>query len=671
MSGTRRRWADSRRLAALGLALAGWTTAAGCFAPAYENGRLRCPEGECPEGYYCSTTLRCWRQGTVPPLTEGDADVTSDGPAKNDAAGPADGPLAPPIDGGADQTPPLPGDGPDAEPVEDPAARLLSLEVSPGQLSPAFAPTVLNYGLDLPLFTTSVKVTAAAQDPGATLQLNASTSPSPLSLELPITVGLSRLDLTVLGPKMATSIYHVYVNTGGVVSYVKPPNTHVGMAFGRSVAVSGTTLVVGAPDDKGLGVGPQLADMPVGPTAVGAVFVFARTDLAAGAGARWRREVTLKPLEVQPEMKFGAAVALAGDTLVVGAPGESGADQKADMAGAAYVFVRGVDGWSQQAYLKASDAAVGDQFGSSVAVTTNTTPAGTTTLVAVGAPGASGPNNAVRAGAVYVFARTIAPGVAPTWTQQAMPHPANPKGNNEFGASVALGGDNLVVGSPLEDSGATGVGPGSTSSTAADSGAVFVFTRNGAMWPQSTYIKAPTAATFANFGSKVAIAGQYLVVGAPRDGGGVRNPDGTMGPALASSGAVFVYQRNGNGWSHLQNIKASNAHAADLFGQGLALSPTTLVVGAPFEDSNVTGSATPAALDSGAAYVFRLVDTRWTEFVRLKAPNAEASDNFGNAVATDGDPVVVGAEAEASGERTIDGNQTDNTAPGSGAVYVY
>jgi hypothetical protein len=653
----------------LGLALA--ATAAGCFAPAYENGRLRCNEGECPEGYYCAATLRCWRSGTVPPLTEVDADVSSDGPTKNDAAPPFDGPPAPPFDGGADQTPLPPADGADAEPVEDPAARLLSLEVSPGQLSPAFAPTVLNYGLDLPLFTTSVKVTAAAQDPGATLQLNASTSPSPLSLELPITVGLARLDLTVLGPKMATSIYHVYVNTGGVVSYVKPPNTHVGMAFGRSAAISGNTLAVGAPDDKGIGVGPQAGDVPVGPTAVGAVFVYARADLTAGAGPRWRREVLLKPLEVQAEMKFGAAVALAGDTLVVGAPGEGGADQKAD-AGAAYVFVRGVDGWLQQAYLKASDAAVGDQFGSSVAISTSTTPAGmTTTVIAVGAPGASGPNNTPRAGAVYLFARTIAPGVAPTWTQQAMPHPANPKGNNEFGASVALAGDNLVVGSPLEDSGATGVNPGSTGSTSADSGAVFVFTRNGTMWPQSTYIKAPTAATFANFGSKVAIAGQFLVISAPRDGGGVRNPDGSMGPALASSGAVFVYQRNGNGWSHLQNIKASNAHGSDLFGQGLGLSATTLVVGAPLEDSNVTGAATPAALDSGAAYVFRLVDTRWAEVVRLKAPNAEASDNFGNAVATDGDTVVAGAEGEASGERTIDGNQADNTAPGSGAVYVY
>jgi hypothetical protein len=388
--------------------------------------------------------------------------------------------------------------------------------------------------------------------------------------------------------------------------------------------------------------------------------------------------VLLKPLIVQQDMKFGAAVAIAGDTLVVGAPGESGPDLKSDMAGAAYIFVRGGEGWSQQAYLKASDAAVGDQFGSSVAISSTTSATGlTTTTVAIGAPGASGPNNTPRAGAVYVFVRTTGTGAppVPAWTQQAMPHPANPKGNNEFGASVALFGETLAVGAPLEDSGATGINPGSTGSTAADSGAVFVFNRNGNNWPQSAYIKAPTAVSFVNFGAKVALAGPYLAISAPRDGSGFRGIDQIPGAAVPSSGAVILYQRNGNNWMHLHNIKASNAHASDLFGQALALSPSTLVVGAPLEDTNGAGVLDPGpsntAIDSGATYVFRVVDGRWTELVRLKAPNAEGADNFGNAVATDGDTVAAGAEGEAGGDKNIDGNQSDNSAPGSGAVYVY
>jgi hypothetical protein len=293
----------------------------------------------------------------------------------------------------------------------------------------------------------------------------------------------------------------------------------------------------------------------------------------------------------------------------------------------------------------------------------------------VGAPGASGPNNMVHAGAVYVFSQTSTAGAPGTWVQMPMPRPANPKGNNEFGSSVALSGDTLVVGAPLEDSGATGVNPGSTSSTAGDSGAVFVFTRNGPSWPQSGYIKATTAVSFANFGAKVAVTPQLLAISAPHDNSGGRGIDGNPGAAAASSGAVALYQRNGNGWTHLHNIKASNAHPSDLFGQALALSPTTLVVGAPLEDTNGTGVVDPGpgntAFDSGATYVFRVVDTRWTELVRLKAPNAEGADNFGNAVATDGDTVVVGAEGEAGGDRIIDGNQGDNSAPGSGAVYVY
>jgi hypothetical protein len=644
-------------------------TLAGCFAPAYENGKLQCNRGECPEGYYCASgTDRCWRQGTVPPLTETDADMPN-GPSMGDGGVTPDSPMIDPGDASPDQTPPPPPDAFDVDVVDDPAIQLLSLEIAPGHLSPTFTPVVPNYGVDLPLFTPSITVKATAQDPGATLVLNGMTYPNTLSADVAVPVGLSEVDLIVRGTNGKQTRYRVFVTTGAAVTYVKPPDTHIGMAFGRAMAMVGNTLVVGAPDDKGLGAGPQTGETEVGTIPVGAVFVYAHSD-------GWRREVTLKPLEVQPQMGFGAAVALAGDTLVVGAPGESGPEMKADMAGAAYVFVKGADGWSQQAYLKAADAAVGDQFGSSVAISTSTTPAGmTTTLIAVGAPGAARPASSARAGAVYVFSRTIGPGVAPAWIQHASPKPANPKAGNEFGASVALTGDNLMVGAPFEDGGATGVNPGATGSSAADSGAVFLFTRSGTMWPQSGYIKAPTASNLVNFGMRLAIAGQYLAVSSPRDGAGVREPSGVIGPPRGNSGAVNIYQRNGNGWIHQTTIKASNAHEADQFGFALALSPTTLVVGAPFEDTDGAGVVDPTinhtALDSGATYVFRIINGHWTELVRLKAPNAEAGDNFGNAVATDGDFVAAGAEGESSGERTIDGNQGDNSAPGSGAVYVY
>jgi trimeric autotransporter adhesin len=637
----------------------------GCFAPAYENGRLRCREGECPEGYYCASGSRCWRQGTVPPLSEGDGEAPSDGPPRTDAAVPFDSGGINPIDTGGDQPVASPPDADEPDATDDPTARLLSFEVTPGQLSPPFSPTLNNYALDLPLFTQSITVKATALDPGATLLLNTSPFANVVDAPVPIPPGLSKVDLNVRAPNGGTNRYRVFVTTGGVVTYVKPHNTHLGMAFGRAVAVAGTTLAVGAPDDKSVGTGPLTGDIPIGMTSTGAVFVYVRGD-------RWRREVTLKPSHEQAMMKFGASIAIAGDTLVVGAPGESGLDLKSSQAGAAFVFVRTGDTWSQQAYLKAADAAVGDEFGTSVAITTTTTPAGmATTTIAVGAPGAQGPNNAPRTGAVYMFVRT---GSGPQWGQQAMPRPTNPKGNNEFGSSVALSGDTLVVGAPLEDSGATGVNPSSTGSTAADSGAAFVFTRNGTAWPQSSFIKAPIAAPFVNFGAKVAVAGNFLAISAPNDGLGARG-DTSAGAGLPNSGAVWIYQRSGNGFAFLHNIKASNAHEVDHFGRGLALSPTTLVVGAPHEDTNGTGVVDPGptntALDSGATYVFRVVEGRWTELVRLKAPNAEGADNFGNAVATDGDTVVAGAEGESSGDKTINGNQSDNSALGSGAVYVY
>ncbi|HEU4780456.1 MAG TPA: hypothetical protein VFS58_11295, partial [Steroidobacteraceae bacterium] len=146
------------------------------------------------------------------------------------------------------------------------------------------------------------------------------------------------------------------------------------------------------------------------------------------------------------------------------------------------------------------------------------------------------------------------------------------------------------------------------------------------------------------------------------------------------SGAVFVFSRSGTVWSQQAYVKASNTEASDSFGRGVALAAdgNTLAVAAFGEDSSATGingsgSDNTASDRSGAVFVFTRGAGIWSQQAYVKASNTEASDQFGVdiALAADGNTLAVGANAEDSDATGIGGNQYDNTASSSGAVYLY
>lgn len=169
---------------------------------------------------------------------------------------------------------------------------------------------------------------------------------------------------------------------------------------------------------------------------------------------------------------FGYSLALAGDTLVVGAPGEASADGNqtdngAPDSGAVYVFTRTGSNWSQQAYVKASNTGAGDLFGSSMALVGDTLAVG-----AFGEASANGnqtDNSAPESGAVYVFTRT-----GSVWSQQAYVKASNTGSLDLFGSSIALAGNTLAVGAFFEASAATGVNGTQGDNSAPDSGAAYV-----------------------------------------------------------------------------------------------------------------------------------------------------------------------------------------------------
>ncbi|MCB1175983.1 MAG: FG-GAP repeat protein [Leptospiraceae bacterium] len=277
------------------------------------------------------------------------------------------------------------------------------------------------------------------------------------------------------------------------------------------------------------------------------------------------------------------------------------------------------------------------------------------------------------------------------WVHEAYLKASNGEGTDQFGYSAAISADTIVVGATNESSNQTTITNGTTASadnSAGNSGAAYVFKRTGTTWVQEAYLKAPNANGGDQFGINVSISGDTIVVGAwQEDSNQTTITNGTTASSdnsLSASGAAYVFKRTGSIWAQEAYLKAPNAGGSDYFGLVVSISEDTIVVGAPYEDSNqttitngTTASADNSAGSSGAAYVFKRTGTTWAQEAYLKAPNADGSDGgdfFGSSVSISGDTIVVGAWREDSNQTTITNGTTatgDNSRLQSGAAYVF
>src|SRR5437667_76945 len=372
-------------------------------------------------------------------------------------------------------------------------------------------------------------------------------------------------------------------------------------------------------------------------------------------------------------------------------------DSSIPQAGAAYVFTRNGTTWSQQSYIKASntgEAGVGDQFGDgdefgfSIGLSAD----GNTLAVGAigedsGARGINGDqndNSQLGSGAVYVFTRS-----GTTWSQQAYVTASNTDAADLFGYSVGLSADgNTLAASAYDEDGSSREINGVQDKGRRGSGAIYVFTRTGATWSQQAYLKASNEETGESLGYAIAISQDGNTIA-----GGAADEDCMMpgvfpgAPAVCdndqpmdnSSGAVYVFVRNGTTWTQQAFIKSSNPGKEDWFGSRLTLSGdgNTLAAGAQVENGGSKGingdQKDQSAEDTGAVYFFTRSGTTWIQTAYVKASNADPYDEFGSAMALskDGKLMAAGARGEASAAKGVNGNQTDNSAPGSGAVYIF
>ena len=480
-------------------------------------------------------------------------------------------------------------------------------------LSPGFAPATTTYAVDVGITMQAVLISATPVDPDTTITIeNVDTAAGAQSPPRALALGTNTIVVVGTSRVGTRAIYHVDVTRAaglGADGYLKASNTNSRDFFGRAVAIDANTLVVGAPDEA---------------------------------------------------------------SSATGVDGDQG-DNSAMDSGAAYVFVRTDDVWSQQAYLKASNAETGDQFGTAVAIAGDTiaVTAYSESSNATGVNGDQTNNSAPGSGAVYVFTRANT-----TWSQQAYIKASNTGANDEFGTSLSLDGDTLAVGAAAENSQSVGVNGDETDAGATRSGAAYVFTRVGTTWSQQAYIKASNTDAADGFGDNIAVSGDTLAVGAPGEKSAATGIDGLQSDnSEMLAGATYVFTRVGTTWSQQAYVKASNTRAQSLFGGALALWGDTLVVGSSGETSASTGidgiETDASAFGAGAAYVFVRAGATWAQQAYVKASNTHANDNFGYVVGLSGDTLAISAPQESSDATGIDGDQTDHSLFGAGAAYVF
>jgi len=320
---------------------------------------------------------------------------------------------------------------------------------------------------------------------------------------------------------------------------------------------------------------------------------------------------------------FGYSVAVSGDTALIGSylddVGANG-DQ-----GSAYVFTRSGTTWTEQQKLTASDGALGDDFGYSVAVS------GDTAVVTAVFHNAGGNSDQ---GSAYVFTRS-----GTTWTEQSKLTASDGAANDQFGRSVALSGDTAVVGAHADNVGAN-----------SDQGSAYVFTRSGTTWTEQAKLTASDGAASDYFGMSVALSGDTVVVGAWLDNVG----------ANADQGSAYVFTRSGTTWTEQAKLTASDGAASDYFGVSVSVNLDTVAIGAPFD--NVGANA-----DQGSAYVFTRSGTTWTEQAKLTASDGGAGDSFGVSFSMSGNTAVVGAYSDNVGSNADQGSAYIFVSPGTTA----
>ncbi|WP_376694813.1 FG-GAP repeat protein [Wenzhouxiangella sp. EGI_FJ10305] len=358
------------------------------------------------------------------------------------------------------------------------------------------------------------------------------------------------------------------------VTFVAPEASD-GDLLGTAVAVDAGRLLVGA------------SSTDLARDDVGAAYLF-----SAGGDGAVELAATLAADDGELADAFGAAVAISGDSILIGAPRVMLGELN---EGAAYLFEREGEQWHQAAKVHRESPGKNDMAGVAVALDG--------ALAVIGAPGADAAGS--DSGAALVYERS-----ADGWKKVVELTPES--AGERFGSAVAVDGDRILVGAsgnvPAKDS------PGSA----------YLFERNGGQWQQAARLTPSDGAGGDGFGDAVALAGDRALVGARfADLGG------------SDEGAAYVFEQDGESWREIAKLTAPEPSDRDQFGHAVALADDLAVVGAPRVDE--------PERDTGAAWAFAPGEEDWILQKRLAPSTPGAYDRFGTALGAGGGLIVVGA----------------------------
>ncbi|MCB9087265.1 MAG: T9SS type A sorting domain-containing protein [Calditrichae bacterium] len=358
----------------------------------------------------------------------------------------------------------------------------------------------------------------------------------------------------------------------------------IGDNLGTAVAVSGDLLVAGAPysDDYG--------DFS------GSAYLFRRS------GGGWSQEAKLLASYVAGYTFFGQSLAVNDQLVCVGSPGEG-------TGGAVYMFHQSGANWVEQQKLTAGSPSSLARFGQSVSLQDQ--------RLIIGANG----YNFWR-GAAYIFHWN-----GTQWVEAAMLTAPNAEMSDDFGISVSISGERVLIGADGDDD----MGP--------EAGAAYIFRWNGSNWVQEAKLTASDGDGEDSFGNSVSLSGDWALVGAVNDDGSSHD-----------AGAAYCFHWNGSAWQEVAKLTADDGQENDGFGCEVALSGNAAIVGAFFHDL--------AEEDAGTAYVFQWDGNAWSQISKLIAEDADFDDEFGYGVALSGATAVIGAPSD------------NQNAVDAGAVYV-
>lgn len=357
--------------------------------------------------------------------------------------------------------------------------------------------------------------------------------------------------------------------------------------FGNAIALDGFIAIVGAPFSS------SVAEF------AGAAYVFRYGDEA------WTEIGRLTASDAAKNDRFGMRVAISGDYAVVGARfSDAGLAEATGLVdvGAAYVFQRRGEAWTEVQRLTASDPSERALFGYDVAIE------GDYVLVSAIRHAGSGDDS----GAVYVFRLD-----GDTWSEVEELVASDGGESDRFGTSLAFDGRHALIAAP----GSNGAGE--------RSGSAYLFQREGDVWREVQKLVASDGAAGDHFGSAIALAGDDVLIGSASDAGG------------ENSGAVYVFRRSGDVWNEVTKLTPSDRAPNLFFGSPLAVSGDSALIGAPapFDDGR-----------SSAVYLFRRRGESWTEVHKLTARGVAAENVwFGTAAAIDGEHALIGAFADEGG----------------------